>query len=92
MFSEDSYSNLSLESVELIDMCTRMGKSIYSSNENSSKLVNNPIITMNLKATKVPSDILTLLVASSKKQKTDEIYVLEIKLYLLPLNTGLPNE
>ena len=30
-FSDDSYSNLSLESIELIrvDMCTRMGKTIY---------------------------------------------------------------
>ena len=34
-----------LESIELIDMCTRMGKTLYSSNENSSKLVKNPVIT-----------------------------------------------
>ena len=34
-----------LESIELIDMCTRMGRTIYSSNEHSSKLVNNPVIT-----------------------------------------------
>ena len=40
----------------------------------------------------VPSDILTLLVESSKKLKNDVIYVLEITLYLLSLDTGLQNE
>ena len=34
-----------LESIKLIDMCTRMDKTIYSTNENSSKLVNNLVIT-----------------------------------------------
>ena len=36
-----------LESIKLIDMCTRMDKTIYSSYENSSKLVNNPDFTSN---------------------------------------------
>ena len=40
----------------------------------------------------VPSDILTLLVESSKKRKNDVICVIEIRLYLWSLNTGLPNE
>ena len=34
-----------LESINVIDMFTRLDKTIYSSNENSSKLVNNPVIT-----------------------------------------------
>ena len=36
-----------LESIKLIDtcMCSRMDKTISSSNENSSKLATNPIIT-----------------------------------------------
>ena len=33
-----------LKSIKLIDMCTRMDKTIYSSNENSSKLINNHVI------------------------------------------------
>ena len=37
-----------LESINVIDMCTRLDKSIYSSNENASKLVNNPVITCTL--------------------------------------------
>ena len=37
-----------LESINVIDMCTRLDKTIYSSNENSSKLVNNPVITCTL--------------------------------------------
>ena len=36
-----------LESIRPIDICTRLDKAIYSSNENSRKLVyvNNPVIT-----------------------------------------------
>ena len=40
----------------------------------------------------VPSDILTLEVKSRKKRKNDVICVKEITLYLISLNTGLPNE
>ena len=44
-FSEGSYSNF-LSSINLIDMCTCMDKTIYSSIKYSSKLVDNPVITL----------------------------------------------
>ena len=46
-FSEVSYSNLSLR-IKLIDVCTRMDKTIYSSMKIQVELVDNHVITYHL--------------------------------------------
>ena len=53
-----------------------------SENKGAAQLRSYCVFTYELQRQNVPSDILTLLIQSEKSGKNDELYVLEITLYL----------